>query len=556
MAGYLYAPPIWDDDAYDPNLHDHSIFIQGLVINPIAVTAPIESIMLGGSVAINTPITESEINYAGCKANSFLQDYYYRIHITPAIIDVGKMLSAQTHEVLIWNAYFIPQTLTDILPANAEGIEVVPSSTPDVYTAMQEKSFDVTISMLGPSDIDATYNFVFSPMTPVLTIIGSRSVTWYFMPQRQHREALEWLTDIMRSYNGEQRFALREAPRQTLSYAHHYSEQEFSQAKTMLHAWANLTFGVPVWKDMQSIGAVASGAVSIDVDTTERDYRDDDTVLIYESISNYEAVQTGAITDTAVGLKIPTAHDFTDAYIMPMREGKLLSGANFSRTSGDLALGNVDFTITNSKDLALSTQPQYRGFDVFTDCRVLLGKLPENVSRETLNIDSGKNRIFTDPVQSYPIHQQTLTWLCKDRSELWDARTWLHSRYGKQRSFWLPSWNKDFIVQDVVGDASIKIEVTATNYRVFREISDIMLLLKDGTRFYRRILGATLEVNGNESLEIDTVLGQIVNPEDVDILCFITHARLNSDRIEIQHLDGGVAAIVVPIITVSPDESA
>lgn len=555
MAGYIYPSPIWENS---PPYYSHEgdVFTRQLLEFPATTTFPAMGLLDSGAITPTSPLQEPSYAIAStCEGKAFRYDYYYRIHINPPLIDVGVMLSSQQHDINLWNAYFSAQTLNTITPVNAEGIDISGASPPESFVAMQEKTYQVDISMLGPSDIDAEEQFNFTPMSPVLTIIGRRSVTWYFVPQRTYSEWLEWMTDILRSYNGEQRLALREAPRQGISYDFHMTQHQFSKAKSMLAAWAHFPFGVPIWKDMQYAGVLSTASLSVDIDTTERDYRAEETVFIWESEENNEAVQVDSVTTTTVTFKTEITGTYTKAFIMPVREGKLLNGASFGRTASGLALSNLDFTITKSVDLALSTYPQYRGFDVFTDCRVLLNSLPELIYRETTKVDSGKNRIFTDPVNSFERHSQTITWLCKNRSQLWEAREWLHSRYGKQKSFWLPSWNKDLVVTETIGDAAVTFRTVPTNYYVYQTVSDIRMELTDGSIFYRRVLGSTSGV-GYETMEIDSAFGVIIEPEDVVRCSFMSHVRLNSDRIEIQHLDAGVVTIIAPVIEVSPDESS
>src|SRR5574343_92051 len=53
--------------------------------------------------------------------NSHADDYYNRIHLIPAKVDVGNLVSDQYFDVLVWNAYFVPRTLESISQSGTSG---------------------------------------------------------------------------------------------------------------------------------------------------------------------------------------------------------------------------------------------------------------------------------------------------------------------------------------------------------------------------------------------------------------------------------------------------
>lgn len=53
--------------------------------------------------------TSAPVEITGELVGSFQDDLYNRIHITPARLDLGNIVSTQTAPVTIWNAYLEPK---------------------------------------------------------------------------------------------------------------------------------------------------------------------------------------------------------------------------------------------------------------------------------------------------------------------------------------------------------------------------------------------------------------------------------------------------------------
>ena len=74
-----------------------------------------------GAITSNVPISEVPQNFTGHKAPSFLDDYYYRIHIKPGIVALGNLLSSQSRDVEVWSAYFEPKLLSSLDSSGTDG---------------------------------------------------------------------------------------------------------------------------------------------------------------------------------------------------------------------------------------------------------------------------------------------------------------------------------------------------------------------------------------------------------------------------------------------------
>lgn len=488
----------------------------------------------------------------GSVSPSFLQDYYYRVHINPKAVSLGNMLAAQTITVEVWNAYLTPQLLSSISSSGTEGLTLTgPFNTPTTLAAMEPRNYTLSVSIIGPPVIDGEYAFNFPSKTPKLEVSGRRVVVWPFIPQTKHAETMEWLTDIIPSYNSEQRLALRPEPRQSFKYDFQLTEREFSLAKAISTQWAHRVYGVPVWAEVSYVGALSAGATAIFFDTAFADYRENDIILVWESSEKYEAVETLTVLSDRINLKLPLPNAYSAAYVAPLRFARTMQGMDYARRSDPYVQAKGTFIVTNNKDLGATVgYPVYRGKDVIVDRTVIVSSINERISRQIDIFDNGSGPIEVEQKNNLVSTTSIMTFDTTTRQERWNARKWIHSRRGKQKGFWLPSWNADLVSLVDVTSASNGITCLPIGYSTYYGVKDIMIQLKNGTRLFNRILSATIDGGGNEVLSLENTVGVNLPVADIDFICFMAHVRFNSDRIEMTYSHAARTSLSVPVIEI------
>lgn len=505
-----------------------------------------------GELTDNLPIQEIEASFDGWKAPSFLDDYYYRVHVRPGVIELGNLLSTQVRDVEVWSAYFEPQLLSSLSQVGTDGITLTqPQVPPTSFAALEARTYTLNISTNGAPVINALYTFNFQTDHPTLTVTGRRVVVWPFMPQTKHKEMLEWQTDIIPSYAGEQRLALRAEPRQTFNYTYMLTPEEFSRAKAISYQWAHRVYGVPVWSELTHVGPLPIGTTYIPVDTTVADYRENDVIIIWESSSSEMAVDISTVQAGSVSLKLPLSREFTSAYVAPLRFARAYAGIEYSRSGNDVVISKATFAVTQNKDLSASIgYPTYRGKDVVTDRTIVVGNISEKLFRPIDVFDNGSGPVEVDTQSDWVEHRQVLTFSTKNRVERWRARQWLHRLKGKQGTFWLISWNRDLEVTADFNSTSTGLVVKAIGYPTLYGVKDIMIQLKSGTRVFNRVLSGTSSEGGTETISLASQIGVTATVSDVDMVCFMSHVRLDSDSIEISHEYSGQVSINVSVVEV------
>ncbi|UYA99019.1 hypothetical protein P9A54_gp34 [Xanthomonas phage vB_Xar_IVIA-DoCa10] len=498
------------------------------------------------TVAVSAPPSFS----ASGRIGGFVDDLYYRVHVRPGVLELGNLLSSQTRAIEVWNAHFEGKTLEAIDAEGLDGIVLTqPEVPPTVFGALESRIYQVSISTNGAPTIDGRYVFDFGDEEPTLRITGRRVVLWPFIPQTKFRESLEWQTDLLQAYSSEQRLALRTAPRQRFLYEFQLLPQQYSRAKAISTQWAHRVYGVPVWGELTRLGQLLEGQTSLVFDATSADYRNNDIALVWQDDETFLTIETVGASATGLELKVPLGRSFDNAYVMPLRYARTLNGTEFTRRPDDVTMARLEFLVTNNIDLGASVGlPQYRGKDVLMDRSVTLSDLAEKIVRPVDQFDNGSGPITADPQRGYPDRMETLGLDALSKAEAWRYRTWLHARRGKQKGFWLPGWNRDLLILANVDSAATSITVRPIGYPLYYGVSDIMLVLTDGSVFYNRVLSGSTDTDGNEVLSLGGGFGRSFAASEVDLVCFMRHVRLDTDSVEITHSYAGRCSSTIPVI--------
>lgn len=485
-------------------------------------------------------------------ATSYYDDFYNRIHISPNPVEMGNLLSEQTRSLFVWNAYFSTKSLDSLTGTGLDGIDVVaPTPAPTTFKGLEEREYVLNISIVGPPAIDGSLYFDFEGIIITVGITGQRVVLFRWRPSAQVTEKLEWKTNILQTRVSEQRIGLRTAPRQFLSFGFVLTDSSLSDIKTASQDFVYRAWGCPMWHEQDRV-TVTEGATIISIDTTTADYRDGGLLMLWESENNTAALEIDTVTDTTITLKYPAEQDWIDAIITPLRISYMTNGVNISRMGARLNSMSIDFRIADNITLtSTATYPTYKGYDVLADGNIIMSDISERIIRPIIEFDNGSGPVVIETTQDYNRLGKTVGKLTQGRQELWDWRTWLHSRYGKQKAFWLPTWVADFTVLTDVTEFDTFLDVRTTGATTFSTVPFyIMIRLNDGSIFYRDVTNVE-DLGTYERLTIDLAIG-VVSVSDIDLVCLMSLCRFDSDNIEIMHNSTNYTTSNVPAIEV-PD---
>ncbi|MCO1336748.1 hypothetical protein MO867_20685 [Microbulbifer sp. OS29] len=502
----------------------------------------------GKSGTINrTQFDAPRRNLSGTKTSGFADDFYHQIHISPTSLEVGNISSAQTHQVTVWNAYLEPRTLTDLSSENAEGITIAGQSNPPlVFSALQERVWDLQVLTDGPATISAeiTWQFANGDLA-LLPISGNRVIAWPFAPDWSQgvHEMLEWLTDILRSRTAvEQRRALREFPRRFYSFQTLAEGIDRTRLDLALFGWGSRVFALPIWHDVQLLPAVAVGSEEIICTTEYRDFAAGETALLLgENASQYEVINVEAVQSDRLLLADPIQGDWPQGTrLYPMRNARLVTQPQMQKRSGSTVRTEVEFLLEEPTSWPTDSLPSYRGWPVLEVPAAESNDLSSAYIRLLDSIDNGiSNPAINEPIE-LGFSLQSHRWLTFGAEERAALRSFIYTLCGRQKSVWLPTWMEDLQLLEPLAINSSSLDIAQVNYVRLAALSegrrDLRIELHDGTTWYRRITDCAEVDSQIERLALDSPLDRAFDPAEVRRISFMALVRADSDRMELNHI--------------------
>ena len=367
-------------------------------------------------------------------------------------------------------------------------------------------------------------------------------------------ETLEWRTDVLPGYTGEQRIALRDAPRQSFNYSHLLTPHEFATAKNYVRQRRYAS--VPAWfEHIKYVGTLAAVDTTITFDTTNADYREGGALVVFESSDKAVVVLIDTVTPTGVTLATALGQEFVNPLIAPVRHGRIVDGLKITRPPGSMVDCSIQFQATDNADLAADIgYPQYRSLDVLNELTIVLANIAENIILPTELFDSGMGVIVAEPVIDYAEFGQTVSFMEQGKAALWRRRQWLHSLKGKQKPFWLPSFKRDdlTLLEDIDSSETV-LSVQHIGPASYLVGQHVMIKTEAGTEYFREITASVDGAANETDITISSSLGVAVAAADVNTFCFMSQVRLDADRIEIKYKTVDIATIVIPAVETSSE---
>jgi len=364
---------------------------------------------------------------------------------------------------------------------------------------------------------------------------------WFYRPSGDVLERLEWLTDVLPSFNGgEQRRELRIAPRRSFEFDFVLTEAERRTAENRLTQGQSRIWSVPVWMDSQALPvALGPSEVEIPIDTATRDFRVGGLVGLMTTPSRFEILQIKALTDSLVTLESPLTKAWPagETTVFPIRHCRMPDRLNLRRFSGDTSYGRLRFECADPCDWPEASESTYRGLPVLGQAPNWTEDPDQGYERMLELLDGGTGLVYSDDQASGPIMVQSHRWMLDGRAQIDAFRRWLYARKGRLSAFWLPTFALDFKVVASIGSSAtiIDVEHCAYSQSIDQAINrrDIRIQLNSGTVYYRRITDSAEISESVERLTINAALGASVSPDQIRSVSYMAPVRLDADAVEI-----------------------
>jgi hypothetical protein len=497
----------------------------------------------GGSFEFNLVSPERKEDFTGGRMLSFLDDFYYRIHISPNPLEFGYILNSVQTTVEVWNAYFVSKTCTAMNQINADEFVLSGLTAPFTLNALGNTIYTITAPIDGSPEFESSIFFDFAEAGDYTTLIitGTRIVLFTWPPKQPISESLEWLTDILTSKDGsEQRISVRRTPRQAFKFQVCLRDsQEQAKLEALLHKWLKKSFGLPVWTEwVLNTANITAGGSSVTVDTTYADFRAASLAVIWKSETDYEIIKIATVAAGSLTLSSPLQKSFTgNKYIMPLRIVQV--NAPVSRKVAPDGFSFADFTFIVRDNVLLSgysAAVTYKTLPVLTQA-TYVNDMQTRINDGDIVIadyDTGIFSLYSDSL--FNVNTQSHEFKNFTKQQAWNYRLFLHHLVGRLGSVYIPTFCQDLVHTETIGDAAVTFKIAniglANNMGINALRTDLAFILPNGSMILRELTGIT-EIDATEELvQIDSALGQEIDVGGCKI-CFLDKYRISSDNIDI-----------------------
>ncbi len=512
------------------------------------------SVSVSGSAPVdNLPVSQQELAISGeGPIPSFERDYYYRIHVIPTDIDLGNVIVDQLHDVEVWNAYpASAQNLAALVITGGDGLLLEdPVDPPTVYAPLESRMHVLTAYVAGPPVVDATFTFDFPSEDPVLSVIGNRIVVWPFQPDwdKPVIERLSWLTDVLESYDGtEQGRELRSVPRTSFGFKTVQFLENRQHLNSILWSWQSRKFMVPRYMDrgILTAPAVVNDSV-LNITTTDLGYHVGGYVVLQTDPLNTEAAEIVNLTASTVTLKAGLRNNWpANTTVYPASLARMKDTQTVSAFANAMEELSLQFELEGTANVtAIDSSATYRSYPVLEEPPDWVDDIDVEYKRVQNRVDGQTGAISVIDTRNRPITIQSYLWTRIGRSAINALKAWMYARKGRLNPIWVPTFKPDITLADTVLATQSVMKVKRLEYYRYTsgEIGrrDILIILHNGTKLYRRITGAALLDADNEELFLSSTMGQDIAPSDVAMVSFLQFSRLEADAVEFAWIHPGL----------------
>lgn len=471
-------------------------------------------------------------------AKSFGTFFFDNVFLTPPVVDAGVVVPDAEFSFELWHSFTGAKTLTGITESGAFGVELdgVTSGTLYSFTSM---AYGVSLSQAnGVVDYRAAFDFGSGAgycfnLTASMALVMPERIDWSTQPEM----SIQYLTEVIEAFDGtEQRIALRDTPRVSLSYMYSMTDDQQYQFD---NKFGNLggSMIVPLWPLQCPLErSVHAGDSSIALTSINEHVRMSDTLLISEGDES-EVVSVESVAGRVVTLKTLAKKTFSsNAVVSPARIAYTTDESN----SKSLTNSFDQHTISYDLDETGFTKPApVDNFERYNDKPVFPFRtdFSEDVTtqyqrlRETLDPLIGARRIYDRTTGSVRIFSKTFTFFSEaDRQRFEDFAEIMN---GAQGEFYIPGPGRVFELSEDIFDATYKFRVKHSSFRNFGNSKSfapaIAIKLYNGTCIYRTILSAASNSDDTEIITTKETTSNL-KMQDIEYIAPLFLARFDSDE--------------------------
>lgn len=525
-------------------------------------------------------------NHIGHDAGGFGEVWFDTVHILPSgILDLGGVADGQVDTFYVWNAYDVDNNLSGIFPTDLDGVALtqVNEEAPETYGPLEIREYAIEILPSTDLTIDGDYQFSFALTFVTLSITAIRSVMWDFNPDWSSgiKERYVWETHILESINGdEQRIMLKSHPDRYLDFSVVATNEQLRGLNGALFSWQDKFYTLPYWVDAYVFTELipqSPSPLTLQLDTTvSRLHGENSLAMIYRGYRDFDII---SIETVDFNLHTVTLRTLVGRDIL---KGSVLIPLITARISEETALSRIHANLTRAPSLfRVETPPQHFIPWVYWTSPLtdffLASYYPEYTSGlDVMNVepnrvqthkDTYRRKMFSQETKTgdswtrdqsqRPRIDSTMSWMLHTRETITEFLVFISSRFGRMYPCWVPTWSPDLIQAELLSAGSTDLHVEPGDYT--RHYGDqiskshLMLELKTGQKYYRRITGTYFHLDGHEVLQMAEPLDIHVYPDDIYRISLMSLMRLAQDHIDLHWHSSTVLEAKAVFRTVNED---
>jgi hypothetical protein len=502
------------------------------------------SVKAGYSRADGAPPPAGLVRNGG-HARFFSDDFYYRIHFFPHILQVGNVTRDNEHQIEIFNAWFENVAITSITPANNQNISGSGFDPPQQVLSQRSVMYYIFVGMDGPGTIDAVFRFTFSNgYAHPFQVVGQRLVIFAFPPNWESpvTETLSFYTDILESRDGtEQRIIMRAKPRYTVEYT--LLESDMNQFDGFAVGWGEHEFVLPLWwlKTRLLHGAAADES-TVYCDARDRGLKVGSLVCLWRSPAWCDTAEVSQVTDSSVTFTSGLPRDYPSGFLIPTRLFTYAPGpVSMEAIQSGLLEAKVAFESSDLPEIEpAAAKDTWNSRPVSPYLHDWSSPRARSFEWRTIENDSAIGRPYRKYLDGGPrdvieIEGALLT----THAELEGYKAWLMYNQGRARTFYMLLKESHFqLTRDIEAETSV-LFVKSSSYWMLEYSSasrmNLFLKTRDGRRWIFSPTSYSLDVSGDVVMNVNITFSSLVRRADVLYIGFVLEVRFDQDEFSIEH---------------------
>lgn len=469
---------------------------------------------------------------------SFGTYFFDNVFLTPAEIEAGVVVPGAEFSFEMWHSFTTPRQLTGTTQSGSYGIELHGAKSGSLASF---ESFAYKISLSQASGVvDYTASFDFGSgyshsfnLKASTALVMPEHIDWSTQPEI----SIQYLTEVIEAFDGtEQRIALRDTPRMSLSYLYSMTDEQQYLFDNKLATYMGGSL-VPLWPlQCRLSNPVKPGDSKLYLEEISGHVGSSEIILVAES-NEYEVLTVEAVDGPMVTLKNLAKTGFSrSAIVVPLR---IAYPANES-TATSLLRGfdqhSITYDVDETKILKPATVDDFerlngrpifpfrpdRSKDVTTQYTRL---------RETLDPLIGARSIYDRARGSVKVLGHTFTFFSEAERQRFEDFAELVN--GAQGEFYVEGSGQAFELSEDIYGQTYKFKIKKNGYSNFANSNSlaplIAIKLYNGATIYRTIQQVTVNPDGTETI---TTLEQTSSlaASDVETIAPLYLARFDSDE--------------------------